>query len=121
MKKRFNVTGVCFPGMHYMADTSAKFDRIMEMIEQGDYFTINRPRQYGKTTMLFRLTDALRQSEEYMPFRISFEGVGDEDFTNESSFCAMFLDLLRLRAEQQQEAALEQTLEGLLETAQNFK
>jgi hypothetical protein len=59
MKKRFNVTGVCFPEQHYMADTSAKFARILDMVEEGLYFTINRPRQYGKTTMLFRLTDAL--------------------------------------------------------------
>ncbi len=33
MKKRFNVTGVCFSDQHYVADTSAKFARIMEMIE----------------------------------------------------------------------------------------
>ena len=55
MKKRFNITGACHPGEHYMADTSAKFARIVEMVEQGEDFTITRPRQYGKTTTLLRL------------------------------------------------------------------
>jgi len=47
MKNRFNVTGVCFAAEHYMADTSAKYAL---MLEQGDYFTINRPRKYMKNT-----------------------------------------------------------------------
>jgi hypothetical protein len=99
MKKRFNVTGVCFSDQHYVADTSAKFARIMEMIEMGDYFTINRPRQYGKTTMLFTLANALKQTGEYVVFRTSFEGVGDDAFLKEQSFCALFLDLLLSEAE----------------------
>ncbi len=90
MKKRFNVTGVCFLDQHYVADTSAKFARIMEMIEMGDYFTINRPRQYGKTTMLFTLANALKQTGEYVVFRISFEGVGDTVFESESTLAPMF-------------------------------
>jgi hypothetical protein len=59
MKKRFNITGVCIPERHYMADISQKITGIMNMIEQGDYFVINRPRQYGKTTTLFRLEQEL--------------------------------------------------------------
>jgi hypothetical protein len=42
-----------------MADTSAKLKAIMAMVEAGEYFTINRPRQYGKTTMLTALAEAL--------------------------------------------------------------
>ena len=99
MKKRFNVTGNCIPAQHYMADTSAKFARIMEMVEQGEYFTINRPRQYGKTTTLFALLDTLQQSGDYWPFSLSFEGVGDDAFANEQNFCALFLDLLLSEAE----------------------
>jgi Predicted AAA-ATPase len=99
MRKRFNVTGVCYHEQHYMADTSAKFARIMDMVEQGDYFTINRPRQYGKTTMLFALVDVLKKREDYVVFRTSFEGVGDDAFVKEQSFCALFLDLLLSEAE----------------------
>ena len=29
MKKRFNVTGICVPSLHYMADTSAIVDQII--------------------------------------------------------------------------------------------
>jgi hypothetical protein len=90
MEKEFNVTGACFPNQHYMADTSAKFKAITRLVEQGKYFTINRPRQYGKTTMLFRLANALKQTGEYVVFRISFEGVGDTVFESESTLAPMF-------------------------------
>ena len=90
MEKEFNITGACFPNQHYMADTSAKFKAITRLVEQGKYFTINRPRQYGKTTMLFRLANALKQTGEYVVFRISFEGVGDTVFESESTLAPMF-------------------------------
>ncbi len=90
MEKEFNTEGACNPTLHYMADTSAKFKAIMRLVEQGKYFTINRPRQYGKTTMLFRLTEALKKREGYAVFRISFEGVGDAVFESESTLAPMF-------------------------------
>jgi hypothetical protein len=52
MKKRFNTTGSCNPAMHYMVDTSKKLAQIEEYIDDGLYFTINRARQFGKTTTL---------------------------------------------------------------------
>jgi hypothetical protein len=94
MKKRFNVTGVCFPAEHYMADSSAKYARMLEMVEQGDYFTINRPRQYGKTTALFQITETLNATGKYLALRISFEGVGDLPFENEASLSKTFIFLL---------------------------
>lgn len=53
--KEFNVTGTCIPQKHYMVDTSGKIDQIVRMVEKGNYFTINRARQYGKTTTLASL------------------------------------------------------------------
>lgn len=90
MEKEFNTEGACNPALHYMADVSAKFKAIMRLVELGKYFTINRPRQYGKTTMLFRLTEALKKREGYAVFRISFEGVGDAVFESESTLAPMF-------------------------------
>ncbi len=90
MNKRFNVTGACHPQLHFMADTSVKFARVLEMVEQGDYFAINRPRQYGKTTLLFALVEALKKRDDYTVFRISFEGVGDAVFEDEAGFASMF-------------------------------
>ncbi len=52
MAKKFNVTGLCIPEKHYMADLSKRVREIRKMIDAGDYFTINRGRQYGKTTTL---------------------------------------------------------------------
>lgn len=95
MEKEFNITGTCIPSMHYMVDTSHKIDEtIINYIKKGKYFIINRPRQYGKTTTLFLLNKKLRASEEYLPIKISFEGVGDLIFENENSFSKAFLDML---------------------------
>jgi len=52
MQKEFNITGWCNPDQHYMADISQKLAQTVAMIERGRYFIINRPRQYGKTTLL---------------------------------------------------------------------
>ena len=48
--KRFNVTGACDPQLHYMVDIKDRLEEIKKLIDQGAYFTINRARQYGKTT-----------------------------------------------------------------------
>lgn len=91
MKKRFNDTGVCVPEKHYMVDISDKVRRIVEMIEKGDYFVINRPRQYGKTTTIYMVSRYLKTLDEFFPIRISFEGLGSESYTNETKFIEAFL------------------------------
>ena len=48
--KEFNTTGVCIPDKHYMVDITNKLDQIESLVEKGKYFTINRPKQYGKTS-----------------------------------------------------------------------
>ena len=94
MARRFNVTGTCFPERHYMADISAKFKIVLEMIEYGDYFAINRPRQYGKTTMLETINRALGKSEDWLVFNISFEGIDSETASEMTPFCQAFVRLL---------------------------
>lgn len=44
MKKWFNVTGTCIPKKHYMVDISNKLDIILELVNNEEYFIINRPR-----------------------------------------------------------------------------
>lgn len=83
MPKRFCVTGACIPEKNYMVDISGRIDRIIkEYIEDGRYFTINRARQYGKTTTLFLLERKLR--EDYLVLSLSFEAA-DEYFQSLSS------------------------------------
>ncbi|HLP49234.1 MAG TPA: AAA-like domain-containing protein, partial [Candidatus Kapabacteria bacterium] len=95
MKKRFNITGVCFPEEHYMVDISNKINDIFAMVEQGDYFVINRPRQYGKTTTLYLLNRFLKTSGDFLPINTSFEGIGEEGFANAAVFIDAFFLLLK--------------------------
>lgn len=57
--KEFNTTGTCIHDMHYMVNTQQKLDSVIELIEKRKYFTINRSRQFGKTTTLLTLENTL--------------------------------------------------------------
>lgn len=92
MKKRFNTTGVCVSRKHYMVDITNKIKEIRELIDSEYYFTINKPRQYGKTTTLSELRKSLK--EEYLIVSISFEGIGDSVFEEEKTFCKKFLKIM---------------------------
>ncbi|MCP4151882.1 MAG: AAA family ATPase [bacterium] len=91
MKKRFNDTGICIPEKHYMADISHKTAHIAGMIEKGDYFVINRPRQYGKTTTIYMLTRLLKASADYYVISTGFEGLGEDSYKSEAKFIEEFL------------------------------
>lgn len=56
MTRTFNVTGSCDTQLHYMVDITDRLEKIKVLIDNGDYFTINRARQYGKTTTIRALT-----------------------------------------------------------------
>lgn len=94
IKKTFNITGTCVPYKHYMVDISRKLENIVKLVENEEYFIINKPRQYGKTTTLFLLNKYLKSIDIYIPIKISFEGIGDISFENEHLFSKVFLELL---------------------------
>ena len=52
MRKVFNTDGYCDPELHYMVDLFGRLNEIRVMVDAGQYFTVNRARQYGKTTIL---------------------------------------------------------------------
>lgn len=81
MEKRFNTTGTCNSAKHYMANISDKLDIIEKMVDRGDYFVINRPRQYGKTTIISGLSKRL--NNKYLIIRTSFEGTANYMFQDE--------------------------------------
>ncbi|MBQ0023856.1 MAG: ATP-binding protein [Prevotellaceae bacterium] len=91
--KAFNTAGTCRPNEHYMVDITERLEIIRGMIAKGDYFCINRGRQYGKTTTLEAIS--YRLSDEYRVFKISFEGIDDSYFENATTANAAFLKLLR--------------------------
>lgn len=88
--KKFNVTGNCIPSENYMVDISDKIAQIKKLVDSGYYFTINRARQYGKTTTLGVLERSIK--DEYIVTSISFQGVDDASFESSENFCVMLLN-----------------------------
>ncbi|MCI9491046.1 AAA-like domain-containing protein [Lachnospiraceae bacterium 48-42] len=88
MRKIFNISADCKPDLHYMVDISERLSQIKEMVDAGQYFTVNRARQYGKTTMLRALEKYL--AKEYTVVSIDFQMVSDADFEKEVFFSAAF-------------------------------
>ena len=82
--KEFNTTGVCIPSKHYMVDLTKRVQEIKKMIDAGKYFCINRGRQYGKTTTIYAIRNALK--EEYTTISLDFQGIGNAGFENEGMF-----------------------------------
>lgn len=88
MGKKFNVSGVCYPDRHYMVNLDGRLQKISELIENGDYFVINRARQYGKTTILRALKEYIRK--DYSVIFMSFQKMSSAKFRDESSFAQAF-------------------------------
>lgn len=82
--KEFNTTAVCIPSKHYMVDISERVKEIKKLVDAGKYFTINRARQYGKTTTLHALKNVLRS--EYIVLSLDFQGIDKDVFETGSSF-----------------------------------
>lgn len=91
--KKFNTTGLCIPGKHYMVDITERLVKIRAMVDEGDYFCINRARQYGKTTTITALTELL--AEQYIVISTSFESIAKDGFKDETAFVKAFCRLLR--------------------------
>ncbi|MCP4106238.1 MAG: AAA family ATPase [Desulfobacteraceae bacterium] len=99
MKRKFNDTGLCMPHRHYMADTSAKIEQIIQLVEGGEYFAINRPRQFGKTTTLSLLSRQLSLRDNYLVLSISFEDIDTDTYQHQERFIYGFLDMLVIEFE----------------------
>ncbi|HAN09512.1 MAG TPA: AAA family ATPase [Clostridiales bacterium] len=82
--REFNIAGLCNPKMHYMVEISDKIKTIKKLVDGGKYFTINRARQYGKTTTMYMLQKEL--INEYTVISTSFEGIGGDIFKEEKEF-----------------------------------
>lgn len=92
MTRVFNVTGSCDPNEHYMVDITEKLIEIKKLVDAGAYFTINRARQYGKTTTLNALADYLK--DDYIVLSLDFQKIGYEEFENAVFFSSAFADYL---------------------------
>lgn len=71
-----------------MVPLGSRLAEIREMIDRGEYFTVNRARQYGKTTLFYALAGYLRPW--YMTVSLDFQLMSQSDFASESAFAAAF-------------------------------
>ncbi len=90
--KTFNTTAVCVPTKHYMVDLTERLVEIKKLVDAGKYFTINRARQYGKTTTLIALKKYLEDT--YNVISIDFQGISSSGFSTEQNFVQSFSSLI---------------------------
>lgn len=88
MPKVFNTTAVCIPKEHYMVNLDERLKKIKVFVDAGKYFTINRARQYGKTTTLRALY--LYLQGEYYVVSMDFQTFGSAEFQTETIFSRSF-------------------------------
>ena len=88
MAKVFNVTADCKPNLHYMVKLDTRLAAIRKMVDDGAYFTINRARQYGKTTILRALARYLQG--DYYVVAMDFQTISNSKFERENLFCLSF-------------------------------
>lgn len=88
MERCFNITGCCNPEEHYMVNLDSRLAQIKKMIDKGQYFCINRGRQYGKTTTILALEKYL--AKEYIVVSMDFQGLSTEIFRTEKAFSKAF-------------------------------
>lgn len=85
----FNTTGTCDPERHYMVSLGRRLAEVKALVDDGKYFTINRARQYGKTTTLHALSDYLNR--DYFVISMDFQmQMSNAKFKNENSFAIAF-------------------------------
>lgn len=118
MRKIFNITADCKPALHYMVDISGRLEQIKKMIDAGQYFTINRARQYGKTTTLRALAKNLVR--DYVVISLDFQLMSHKDFEEEGTFVKAFSEavLRKAGAENAVPAEIRSELQNLIGNVQ---
>lgn len=84
MAKIFNVNGACNPDRYFIVDLEGRIKEIKGMIDAGEYFVINRARQYGKTTLLRALARYLK--DDYQVISLDFQNIESGEYVNGSTF-----------------------------------
>ena len=88
MKRYFNITADCKANLHYMVNIDRQLREIKTKVDRGEYFVMNRARQYGKTTTLKALKRYLK--DEYIVIDLDFQMLSSAIFSSEHSFTKGF-------------------------------
>src|SRR5699024_9044090 len=101
-----------------MVDISGRLEQIKKMIDAGQYFTINRARQYGKTTTLRALAKNLVR--DYVVISLDFQLMSHKDFEEEGTFVKAFSQgvLRKAGAENAVSAEIRSELQNLIVNVQ---
>ena len=75
-----------------MVDLSERVTEIKKLVDSGKYFTINRARQYGKTTTIDALCRVLR--DQYIVISLDFQDIEYGSFINGGEFSKAFARIL---------------------------
>ena len=59
MPRWFNIAGPCFPSQHFMIPVARRAVEVVELLEQGRWFSLVSGRQTGKTTVVQSLAEEL--------------------------------------------------------------
>ncbi len=78
MVPSFNTAGSCFPGEHYMLPPERRLGRIMQLIEEHKYFTLQSGRQTGKTTSAQWLIKHYNAGERYRAIWVDIQTAGED-------------------------------------------
>ena len=71
-----------------MVDLHGRLEEIKKLVSNGDYFVINRARQYGKTTTLRLLGKYLHP--DYVVISMNFQKLSTAKFRDEDTFSRAF-------------------------------
>ena len=114
MGRIFNVAADCKQNLHYMVDISPRLAQLKEYVEEGKYFTINRARQYGKTTTLRALKEYLKN--EYYVISMDFQlQMSHAKFRDENTFSVAFAKAF-IRIAQNLDMAIPSEMEAAVNT-----
>lgn len=111
MNRYFNITGCCNPQEHYMVNLDSRLAQIKKMVDRGQYFSINKGRQYGKTTILKALRDYLKN--DYVVISMDFQFVSTLEFATENSFVKAFARLLWSRYHREMPNEIEEQIKQM--------
>src|SRR5216684_1310360 len=78
MRPSFNTTGSCIPGEHYMLPPERRLGRVMELIDDGKYFTLHAGRQTGKTTSARWLAHHYNAGDRYRAIWVDVQTAREE-------------------------------------------
>ena len=110
MVKVFNITANCIPEKHYMVKLDKRLAEIKEMVDAGAYFSINRARQFGKTTTIRALSKYLQ--DEYYVVLMDFQTFDYAKFENVNVFSVSFAKAL-LRAVRANKQMMSESLQEI--------